>query len=201
MTFVRPIWTSPQAVASVLVIPPAVEPLTLDEAKLIAGLDWLSPDPRDAMLTSFVAAARQQVEADTGLALLTQTRDVIIAAGQTSLPIPWQASPVQSMTELVATPSGYVVGRPLPAAAYQDVGAWWTTAAPGGAWRIVAGWPDVDTLKSEAPLLIHAVGLLVAHYATLGRDAVVSGPGMPPPSAMVYGYAEAIAPYRLLVLV
>src|SRR5258705_9577128 len=84
VTFIQPpFWAQgPRAYAvaphavSVLVTPPALEPLTLDQGKLRAGLDWVAGDPRDALMTGFIQAARSQVEQDTGLALLTQTRDV-----------------------------------------------------------------------------------------------------------------------------
>jgi hypothetical protein len=45
--------------------------------------------------------------------------------------------------------------------------------------------------------LVQAVGLLTAHYATLGRDLALSGTMTPVPM----GYEEAIAPYRLIVLI
>ena len=184
--FVRPPWAQPSSLSSVLVIPPTEEPLTLDEGKLRAGLDWPASDPRDALMLGFIAAARSQVEQDTGLALLTQTRDVTIYATITDgiFPLPMQALPVQSLTS--------PVGVRLTAA-----DGWDTLPAPiaPGTWRIVAGWPTVADLKAEAPLLVHAVGLLTAHYATLGRDLAYEGRAIMP---MPQGYEESIAPYRLV---
>ena len=186
-SFVDAPWRAPVAVASVLVTAPTEEPLTLDEAKLRAGLDWSAGDPRDALLASFIAAARSQVEQDTGLALLTQTRDVTIAAGCSGQPIPWQAWPVQSLTDLGN-------GMRVAPRSLSDWSAIWTT---GGSWRIVAGWPSAAALLADAPLLVQAVGLLTAHYATLGRDLALAGSLAPVPM----GYEEAIAPYRLIVLI
>jgi hypothetical protein len=178
--FVSTPWQSPLSVSSVLVEGPTEEPFTLDEAKLLAGLDWDAGDPRDDLMSGFIAAARSQVEQDTGLALLTQTRTVTITAPYGgAVPLPVQALPVQSITD----PTGSdVIGAP-------------PSVLTAGTWLIVSGWPDAATLQAEAPLLRHAVGLLIAHYATLGRDlatidaAVVTIP---------YGYAEAIAPYQLV---
>ena len=63
-------------IVSVCTVPPSDEVYTLDEAKLRAGFTWPSPDERDALMDSFIRAARAKVESDTGLALLTQTREV-----------------------------------------------------------------------------------------------------------------------------
>src|SRR6187399_1106380 len=82
-----------------LVEGPIFEPLTLDEAKLRAGLDWPSGDPRDALMESFIRSARQKVEADTGLALLRQTRSVVItAAAGDVIPMPPYTIPTVSIT-------------------------------------------------------------------------------------------------------
>ena len=58
-----------------LVTPPASEPVTLVQAKA-----WLKrgDSAEDDTLGVLLKAARQQVEADTGLALLTQTVDVAV---------------------------------------------------------------------------------------------------------------------------
>jgi uncharacterized phiE125 gp8 family phage protein len=192
-SFVRPPWTQPAAVASVLVDGPAEEPLTIAEGKLRAGLDWPDGDPRDDLMASFIAAARNKVEQDTGLALLTQTRDVTWywepEAAPLQLPLPWQAAPVQSMTD----PQGRVITATVIAG---TLVLEWSTPPVAGTYRIVAGWPSVDALKAEAPLLYHAVGLLTAHFATLGRDLASTDAA----TLVPYGYEEAIAPHRLIWL-
>lgn len=179
--FLRAPWALPAGVSSILVEPPAVEPLTLDEAKLRAGLDWPSGDPRDALMLGFIKAARQKVEADTGLALLEQTRRVTIAAYAGDVwPMPAQTIPTVSIT-------------PEPPALVGGV----LDADHSGTYTVVAGWPDVDALNAEAPLLVHAVGLLVAHLATLGRDVA----SFDEPYLIPLGYEEAIAPYRSVRIV
>ncbi|AXS39961.1 head-tail connector protein [Breoghania sp. L-A4] len=55
--------------ASILISPPAAEPLTLEEAKLFLRLD--SSD-EDALVSALIAAARGHVEAATGRALIHQ---------------------------------------------------------------------------------------------------------------------------------
>jgi hypothetical protein len=203
--FVTTPWQQPLSVSSVLAVGPTEEPLTLDEGKLRAGLDWALGDPRDALMQGFISAARSQVEQDTGLALLTQTRNVTFAptpppafwaspwwsgvSNVATIPLPVQAWPVQSVT----APTGQVVRfttdparRSLRVVTPMDV---------TGTWVIVAGWPDAATLKAEAPLLVQAVGLLTAHYATLGRDLASEARHM---ELVSMGYEECIAPYRLI---
>jgi hypothetical protein len=121
-----------------------------------------------------------------------QTRDVTIAATSGAIPIPWQAYPVQSLTD----PVGRRVDPARYANPYDFWGSSWVQAFAGGTWRIVAGWPTADALREEMPLLLHAVGLLTAHYATLGRDLAVLDSAL----AVPYGYAEMIAPYTLVTL-
>ena len=189
--FVRAPWTSPISVSSVLVEGPTEEPLTLDQAKLAAALDWPSGDPRDEQMTAFIKAARQQVELDTGLALLTQTRDVTLEASVdfgVAIPMPQQAMPVQSITG----PTPLALNR-----AVRQTATGWYLTVPTGTWRIVAGWPSVAALRAEAPLLVQAVTLLTAHFATMGRDLTFAGGGL---AVTPMGYAEAIQPYRLVVL-
>lgn len=194
--FVSVPWQQPLAVSSVLVDGPTEEPLTLADGKLRAGLDWPTGDPRDDLMTGFIAAARSQVEQDTGLALLTQTRDVTFTVDESTvwLPLPVQAFPVQS----VVGPDGRAIDPQTFAASFSRRALQWSMPTGiAGTWRIVAGWPTVAALKAEAPLLLQAVGLLTAHYATFGRDLASEGHIVTP---IAMGYDACIAPYRLVWL-
>lgn len=199
--FVRPPWASPQTLYRHLVETPTEEPLTLEEAKIYAGLDWPAGDPRDALMRGFISAARAKVEFDTGLALPQQTWDLYFEATASGLiRLPAQATPLQSIAEVVAlgAPGGpvtltapdFLVTASGRAIALTD---WPATWAPYTV-RVVAGWPTPAALLTEAPLLRHAVGLLTAHYATLGRDLASTEEALPVP----FGYEEAIAPHRLV---
>jgi len=187
-------WQQPQSVSSVLVSGPVDEPLTLAEGKLRAGLDWSAGDPRDDLMNSWIKAARSQVEQDTGLALLTQIRDVTFADDSSALylPLPVQAWPVQSMI----TPDGRIVSAAMfRKNSTRRAVQWSTPTSMSGTWRIVSGWPTVDDLKAQAPLLVQAVGLLTAHYATFGRDTVSDARHL---EAIPYGYDACIAPYQMV---
>jgi uncharacterized phiE125 gp8 family phage protein len=54
-----------------LTTPPTLEPVTLDEAKLFARVDGTADD---ALVTSLIVSARQNVEGQTGRSLIDQTR-------------------------------------------------------------------------------------------------------------------------------
>ena len=62
---------------------------------------------------------------------------------------------------------------------------------------VVAGWPNVAALAAEAPTLIHAVGLLVAHMLTLGKDLAITG-AVAAISETPQGFEDCIAPHRLM---
>lgn len=198
-----------------LITPPVLEPLTLTEAKLRGGVDWAAGDPREALLNGFILAARAKVEQDTGIALLTQTWDVELEAwprGRTPIALPWR--PVQSVTSVTSidTAGGanllaadqYVLDpgsvSPRPARlALADAGDWPTDLREFQpiAIRVVVGFASVTLLTAAAPGLVHAVGLLTAHYATVGRDLTTVGTII---ATTPYGYEEAIAPYQLVVV-
>jgi len=195
-------------VSSVIVTPPAEEPLTLDEAKLRAGLDWTAGDPRDDLMNGFIAAARSKVEQDTGLALLTQTRDVFFDTlsmrRDGTVTLPAQSRPLQSVgsvkvvdtagTVVTVEPANYIVDLATARLGLAPTGVWPSDARPFQPWvvRIVSGWLNKATLRANAPLLFHAVGLLIAHYATVGRDLTTVGTII---TTTPEGYDDAIAPY------
>ena len=190
-------WQTPLTV-SVLVAPPTQEPLTIEEGKLRAGLTWpvkIPPDPRDALMADHIAAARSQVERDTGLALLTQTRDVVfytLPSGLVTLPM--QGLPLQEVISVTPmAPSSPPIG--LVRVAPQELAPAFAGVTAGTA-RVKVGWIDPADLRVQAPLLVLAVSLLTAHFATAGRDAVVTGVAFPNPQ----GYEEAISSYRLVWL-
>src|SRR5262245_55967833 len=191
-------------VASVVETPPAVEPLTLDQAKLRAGLDWAEGDPRDQLMESFISAARAKVELDTGLSLIQQARAVyldFLTAPVVNLPM--GSMPLQEVTSIdyidtagtphTLDPATYIVDEASGRIALATGSSWPGDVRAFRPWTIhlVAGWPDADALAIAAPLLVHLVGLLVAHYATLGRDlaSVTSATDVP------HTYCDALASF------
>jgi hypothetical protein len=197
-------WAQPRACYRLLVTPPAVEPLTVDDAKLLAAMNWpvtTPPDPRDKMLTDFITAARAKVENDTGRALLTQVHDIHILDTVYSIPLPMLCTPTQRVEDVTPT----VTPLDVPSAVlpwpgwWYDGGCWYIPPvyAAGTVLRVTAGYPTVADLKTQAPGLYHAVGLLTAHYATLGRDVAITG-AVASVNIIPEGYEDAIAPYKLV---
>jgi uncharacterized phiE125 gp8 family phage protein len=195
--------STPTAIRSMLALPIDPEPLTLDEGKLRAGLDWIAGDERDALMLGFISAARAQVEQDTGLAIPEQSRDLFFDALPTFIAwraLPSQSTPLQRITTvswldsagtvMVLDPTAYTV-------TISNAGVTLTVAAPPAdaqRWivRIVAGF-----VPPLPPSLLQAVGVLTGHYATVGRDVSIDERriGLTP-----LGYAEAIRAWTIEVL-
>lgn len=184
----------------VLVAPPTVEPFTLDEAKLVAGVDWAAGDPREVLMRGWIAAARSKVEQDVSLPLLTQTLDLYVTAtvGPT-ITLVRPPGRLQAVTWVQYTDSSGLAQVLDPALYRVDLACGQITLTSGVLWpaitvRIVAGWETPEALQTAAPLLAHAVGLLIAHYTTLGRDLAVLAVGTL--ATMPQGYADAIVSYQ-----
>jgi uncharacterized phiE125 gp8 family phage protein len=178
-----------------------VEPLTVAEGKLRAGLVWEELDEREALMTGFIAAARAKVEQDTGLALLTQVRDVYLDALSGTIQLPMQSLPLQSVSSVTYTDTDDALQTVTSDQYVVDVGSGRIGLALAGSWptdlrpfqpiviRIVSGY---RTIAEIPPLLIHAVGLLTAHYATVGRDLTTLGTII---ATTPQGYDDAISSY------
>jgi hypothetical protein len=198
--FLVPPWAAPRACYRVLVTPPAEEPLTVEDAKLLAAMSWpvtTPPDPRDAMIADFIRAARTKVEQDTGLALITQVHDIYILDTVEHIPLPSQCTPTQTIVDVSPVPAPTWGGPPT----WGFWGGVWCIPPPfavaGTVLRVTAGWADAATLRAQAPLLYHAVGLLAAHYATLGRDLAITG-AVASVNVVPEGYEDTIAPHKLV---
>lgn len=202
---------APHAV-SIVTEPPLEELLTLEQAKLRAGLSWADGDPRDELMDAFIAAARGKVEADTGLSLLEQTRaiyfDAIPPASVITLPV--GSLPLQEVVS-IETIDTAGVSAVVPAASYVvDYASGRIALAAGASWpsnlrtfqawliTIIAGWPTPADLLAAAPALYQAVGLLTAHYATAGRDLAITGTIV---AVNVEGYDELLAAFRPVTVI
>jgi uncharacterized phiE125 gp8 family phage protein len=192
----------PHAV-SVCTVQPTVEPLTLDEAKLRAGMTYVSPDERDPLMLGFVKAARFKVEQDVGVALLTQTRVVTLdtVVGDVII-LPPLSTPLQELTSIVTVdpygvettldPASYVVDFDSGRIARVTGASWPRNLRSFQSWVItlISGWPTPADLAEQAPILLQAVGLLTGHYANLGRDLA----GITVMTEVPQGYCDLIAP-------
>lgn len=186
----------------------AVEPITLAEGKLYAGLDWVDGDARDNLMRNFIRSARLKVEHDTGLAIRLQVRDIFVdAIDAPGLPWPTQTTPLQAVSAITWTDTAGAVTT-VGTSVYQvDLAGRRIALVPGQAWpsgdfralsawtlRIVSGFPTIAAIPAP---LVHWIGVLTAHYATVARDLAVTGTII---NEVPMGYDDGIQPYRLEVL-
>lgn len=181
-----------------------VEPLTTAEAKVFLG-QGISTD--DTLIDSFVKAARQKVEADTGRALVNQTWTMTLdKAPSNRCPILLPINPVSSVTSItsystadasstVATSVYRLDTSSLPARiVLKDEQEWPTDLRPENALSIVfvAGYGAAATNISDVGL-IQAVRLLMSHWYE-HREAVNVGNIV---TEVELAYSALIAPHKV----
>jgi uncharacterized phiE125 gp8 family phage protein len=190
--------------SSILLTPPAAEPVTLAEAKAFLRVEH---DDDDDTIAALIAGARSHVEAQTRRALITQTwrlvRDDWPASGRIAvLPAPLvgivaarmfdgdgspHAIDLQAFTADTAAAPGIVAFAP------------WSLAAPG---RRVGGIEiDVEVGYGDEPSdvpepLRQAIRQLAAHWYE-NRGLIAIGHSV---AVLPLAVAALLAPYRVLSL-
>ena len=188
---------------SILLTPPAVEPLSLDEAK-----DYLRVEHADddALIATLITSARAHVEAQTRRALITQTwrhsRDAWPADGRIAvLPAPLQALAAARVYDEDGVAQAIDLETfVVDAIAAPGVVAFppWSVPAPGRRpagieLDLVVGYGNAASDVPE-PLRL-AMRLLLSHWYE-NRGIVGESSASPLPA----NAAELIAPYRVLSL-
>ena len=184
----------------IILVPPAGEPLSLDEAKALLRVEHADDD---AVITALIAAARGHVEALTRCALMVQTwrvvRDAWPAEGRLVLRRgPLRAVVAARVFDAAGVAHAVDVQRFVVDAASGVIASpSWALPAPG---RCVAGIElDVELGFSAQPEdvpapLGQALRMILAHWYD-NRGAVASGATLLPAGAAVL-----LAPYRTLSL-
>ncbi len=149
-----------------LITPPAVEPVTLAEAKLFLRVDTTADD---ALITSLIKAARQKGEELSRRAFLTQTWDLVESQWPANLIFKIPRPPLQSVTSVtyidyyqasalwtdykfdINSEPGRVILRSVPGVSLLDAG--------GILVRFVAGYGDAaddvpENLKTAVKALV-----------------------------------------------
>ena len=190
--------------SSILLTPPAVEPVTLADAKAYLRVD---NDDDDAVISALIAGARAHIEAQTRRALITQTWRLVRDAWPGDGRIAVLPSPLQQVTaarvyrfdgttetlDLQAFVSDFAA---VPASISFLT---WSLPVPG---RLSAGIEiDVEVGYGDGPAdvpepLRQAIKPLVAHWYE-NRGLIAVGQTLAVLPATV---AALIAPYRVLSL-
>jgi len=181
-----------------LVTPPAVEPVTLEEAKLHLRVDGTE---EDSLIAALIAAARQKAEEYTRMAFITQTWELAVdtACGVLYLPRP----PVQAVEAVtldgeVVAPENYALVDPEVLHVKMPLYA----VNPGGVViRYRAGYGNA--LADVPQSIRQAILMLLAHMyeAREGQAPQVeyeaqarAGADIPPTAAAL------LRPYRVMLL-
>ena len=187
--------------SAVLVTGPAVEPISLDEAKAHLRVDQAD---EDLLISSLITAARLHLEVETRQAFITQTWSIVLdrwpEARQLVLPIrPVQT--VNSVTVLddddiatVADPALYLVDvqSTPPRLVLRSAQSWPLAgrAAGGIDINLTAGFGDTPGDVPQS--LRQAILLSVAHWYER-RESVVFGSA---PVAVPQSVSALVQPYR-----
>ena len=168
-----------QEIHTRILTPPASEPVTIKQAK--KQLELLeSDDAHDEQLQLLIEVARDSVERDCGIAMLTQTVEHIQPGFYEAIQL--QRRPVQSVTSVQYYDDGNVL-RTLSASIWQLNPAkerielqyeedWPTTATRWDAVKVtyVAGY----TSSATVPASLRQAMLLKIGYLFENRDQIVS---------------------------
>lgn len=188
--------------AATLITPPLLQVVSVSEAKSHARLDI---DAEDGLVNGWINAATKQVEADTGMKLLTQTWDIKtdwFPFNTEDLDLPF--GPLQSVTYVkyydssavlqTMSSANYIVDTvSIPARLGLVDGASWPSDIRRFQPGVVRGVFGYATAADVPENLVQAVCLLVGHYY-LNREAVGVGVGIGA-IEVPFGY-EALIPRR-----
>lgn len=189
----------------VLTAGPAVEPVTLAEAKAHLRIDGTA---EDTLIGSLIVTSRLHVEAAMGLALVTQSWSVFLDAWPTAPALALPLRPVQSITavrlydeDAVVTtvpPDTYFLdGAGAPARLVRQGAVAWPAprrAANGIEVAFTAGYGDTAADVPEP--IRRALLLLIAHWYEYRSPIEVGSRAQPAPDMV----AELLAPYRTMRL-
>lgn len=186
--------------ALIRITAPAVEPLTLAEAKLHCRVDG---SDEDALITALIVAAREQAEHETGRALVTQTWELVHDAFPEAFVL--RRAPIQSVTSLKYLDSADGTEQTLDPADYlldKDSEPGYVVPAYGKAWP--ATWPVPNAVRvryvcgyglaAAVPVAIKQWMLLAIGTMYAERETIIAGQAASLPDRF---WAGLLDPYRL----
>jgi uncharacterized phiE125 gp8 family phage protein len=190
--------------SSILLSGPAVEPVTLEEAKAFLRVEH---DDDDDVIAALIAGARVHVEAQTRRALITQSWRLVRDAWPDNGRVPILPVPLRELTAARVYRLDGAAQELDEAAFVAETAAApavlsYVSGAPPAPGRVAGGIElDVEVGYGDAPAdvpadLRQAIRLLVAHwYENRGLIAIGSGIAVLPQTV-----AALLAPYRVLSL-
>jgi uncharacterized phiE125 gp8 family phage protein len=182
-----------------LIAGPAVEPITVAEAKAHLRIDGTA---EDLLIASLILTSRLHIEAAVGLALITQSWQLQLDAWPPGNAVSLPLHPVRAVTAVSTTEADGRVATMLPSATLLDPGP------PARLVRIMAAWPQPGAaangiaitftagfgpLPSDVPAPIRqALLLLTAHWYEHRDPAEIGAPETAIPAAV----STLLSPYR-----
>ncbi len=190
--------------SAILLTPPALEPVTLADAKHFLRIEH---DDDDDVIAALIASARVHVEAKTRRALITQvwrlTRDMWPATGLLPiLPVPLRAVTAigvyrdDGMLQMLDVDLFDVDAGAAPAILAFDRGVLPNPGRPSGGIEIDVEVGYGDAADDVPAPLRQAIRLLVAHWYENRRLVAASGEVASMPASV----SALISPYRVLSL-
>lgn len=186
--------------ALIRIVAPAVEPLTLAEAKLHCRVDG---SDEDALITALIVAAREQAEHETGRALVTQTWELVHDEFPEAFVL--RRAPIQSVTSLKYLDDATGAEQTLDPADYlldKDSEPGYVVPAYGKAWP--ATWPVPNAVRvryvcgyglaAAVPVAIKQWMLLAIGTMYAQRETLIVGQSASLPDRF---WAGLLDPYRL----
>jgi uncharacterized phiE125 gp8 family phage protein len=187
--------------SSILLTAPAIEPLSIAEAKAFLRVETSDDDD---VIAALIAGSRIHVEAQTRRALITQSWRLVADGWPDDGRLPILPAPLQALSAARVYDFNNAAQTVDPGAFVLDKGASalifapWALPAPGRVAAgieldVVVGFGDAAVDVPEA--LRQAIRLLVAHWYE-NRGLVAAGTTTALPATV----AALIAPYRMLSL-
>ncbi len=187
--------------ALVLTSAPAVEPISVAEAKTHMRVDDAT---EDVLISSLILTSRLHIEAGLGLALITQTWKLVLDRWPKTAAVPLPLRPVQSVSSAtvlaadgtlsVLSPDDYVLeGQGLPPRLVRTGNPWPVPGRPAAGIEIVftAGFGPA---ASDVPEPIRqALLLLVTHWYDHRAPIEIGGADTAIPRAV----SELLVSYRV----
>lgn len=179
-----------------LVTGPVSEPVDLADAKLHLRVDSID---EDSLIEGYISAARMSVEAYAGLALLSQTWDLVLDAWPGPV-IDFNLGPVTAIQKVTVDgieldAASYNLAPGLNARLVRTKGATWPSPQSIAAGIVVRFESGFGATGNDVPQNIrHAILMTVAHWFENREAAPADGDQLTPP------VRRLLAPYRKLRL-